>query len=1275
MDLVRTLKSVVLAAVLGACSSSAMAQPKLVLTQAGSDISGDGNTVVGSILNANVFGQYVAFTRGVGFGFMGPATTGGDGRLQVSDVNAGAFWAATSLYNGSFGTPYWPPENPGLFGNYTGTRACCNGTICTVVDSAACTGMALYTGSATCEPNPCPPDPNPPLVGACCNRTTLVCTVTSQAACAANGAEYYWIGNLTTCGNYPCSHGHTIPFRYDSTTNTWTNAGAIPNNTGGPGQGSAHCDAGIATSYDISGNGRYITGGSWYGAFGTVACGTRGFIYDNTNGSVKMLPLVGTSAGCQNFSQGDRVSNNGVVVGRDMHATTTPTGDQISCNAGCLAVWEPDPVTGQYFMPRTPRACCTGSTCTVIDPQQCAGLALAATTCAPATCPAGAPATGACCNADSLNCSITTQAGCGSPDFWVGAGVCTPHNLCLPATETVLDEYGSGAIGTKVITRDGTVVAGQISDGTAEYELGDPSLVGSLCKYVKNSATGAWDRVILGKPAPRCQSVGGMFATAISADGNTIVGTAIYGGNSFFTACDIRGFIWSPSINEGVPMDFQTYVDSLNGNNPYPPTGSGLSIGAGISADGNAVMVTWTPPPPAACGNTGGLADLGRAGVLYLNGTGIGCEPPRIAGGPYNVAQQEFIRLGMVGNVFVAGSYPMTTQWQKETPTGSNNWVNLEDSCGQFTSDNSWTYEGTHGFQLRVNMLADPAARDGNYRVVITNSCGSATSQVADIHAVTGACCYNNGGAIACTLEMSSRCTGTLTDFGYLSGTYLGDNTVCTPTSCDAAAGACCFGPGGPNATCAIDVATHCTQSVLDGGNGGVFAGGGTVCGPAACGSVSGACCYSTDGVSTSCVVDLTTRCTSPVSSGGLAGVYAGNGTVCAPGDVCPAGTPGVGACCYNFDNLSEMVCTILPQTTCTATPLNGGHLGKYIGDGAVCGPSTCKPGVFGTGSGLGACCFTDPNNPASGVICTVRSRANCQNYPNGSTPDNQGPYTAGVAGIFQTGQCCSPSSTPPLSGCSTSTDCSPFYGACVHSAEDGLSDAVCTLQNQARCERRFYAGGLFGTFAGTQTVCSPASLQTLAGACCYTPPGETCPVCTIQPADPTTGQSPRCTEEFNGGLNGTFAGIGTTCTPASCPSVGACCVSGSCTPTCQALCDLNGGTFSGVGVACDPDPCNSTTGACCSGSTCATSTQAECTGVNTHFAGTGTVCNVFGTNNTTPCCLADYNQSGAVSVQDIFDFLSGYFTFNMQADINASGMVSVQDIFDFLGAYFSGCN
>lgn len=54
--------------------------------------------------------------------------------------------------------------------------------------------------------------------------------------------------------------------------------------------------------------------------------------------------------------------------------------------------------------------------------------------------------------------------------------------------------------------------------------------------------------------------------------------------------------------------------------------------------------------------------------------------------------------------------------------------------------------------------------------------------------------------------------------------------------------------------------------------------------------------------------------------------------------------------------------------------------------------------------------------------------------------------------------------------------------------------------------------------------------------------------------------------------------------------------------------------------------------------------------------------------------CTADFNCSGAATGQDVFDFLSAYFTGQPLADVNGTGGVSVQDIFEFVTAFFRGC-
>lgn len=54
--------------------------------------------------------------------------------------------------------------------------------------------------------------------------------------------------------------------------------------------------------------------------------------------------------------------------------------------------------------------------------------------------------------------------------------------------------------------------------------------------------------------------------------------------------------------------------------------------------------------------------------------------------------------------------------------------------------------------------------------------------------------------------------------------------------------------------------------------------------------------------------------------------------------------------------------------------------------------------------------------------------------------------------------------------------------------------------------------------------------------------------------------------------------------------------------------------------------------------------------------------------------CRSDFNDSGSVTVQDVFDFLTDWFANNLTADFNDSGVISVQDIFDFLNVWFTGC-
>lgn len=54
--------------------------------------------------------------------------------------------------------------------------------------------------------------------------------------------------------------------------------------------------------------------------------------------------------------------------------------------------------------------------------------------------------------------------------------------------------------------------------------------------------------------------------------------------------------------------------------------------------------------------------------------------------------------------------------------------------------------------------------------------------------------------------------------------------------------------------------------------------------------------------------------------------------------------------------------------------------------------------------------------------------------------------------------------------------------------------------------------------------------------------------------------------------------------------------------------------------------------------------------------------------------CPADFNGDSSASVQDLFDYLTAWFSQHPRADVNESGTVTVQDLFTFVSAWFQGC-
>lgn len=131
----------------------------------------------------------------------------------------------------------------------------------------------------------------------------------------------------------------------------------------------------------------------------------------------------------------------------------------------------------------------------------------------------------------------------------------------------------------------------------------------------------------------------------------------------------------------------------------------------------------------------------------------------------------------------------------------------------------------------------------------------------------------------------------------------------------------------------------------------------------------------------------------------------------------------------------------------------------------------------------------------------------------------------------------------------------------------------------------------------------------------------------------------------------------------------GACChPSGTCVASIRSGCAA--GSIWAQGGLCTPSSCVPAVGACCVSTSCSVGDFAACSGT---FQGPGTTCG--DALNPTTCCPANFNGTGGVGVQDIFDFLAAYFSGNPAADFNSTGDLTVQDIFELLAAFFAGCD
>jgi hypothetical protein len=397
------------------------------------------------------------------------------------------------------------------------------------------------------------------------------------------------------------------------------------------------------------------------------------------------------------------------------------------------------------------------------------------------------------------------------------------------------------------------------------------------------------------------------------------------------------------------------------------------------------------------------------------------------------------------------------------------------------------------------------------------------------------------------------------------------------------------------------------------------------------------------------------------------AGAWGLPGTTCSP-DPCVQGN-----CCLSGN------CSITTYPSCIGTWTNGGSCSPNpcpAPTGACCVASTCsvgtQPACSGTYQGNNSTCITAPC-PSGNDAC-----ANASWIADGAPVSGTTTNATFSAADFNNAACGSAATTPdmwfrykPLSSVSVNFNtCSSGYDTVL-----SLHTGSCGAFTQVACNddngsgNNACGGGLASGFNYTVTANTTYYLRVSGyngalgsfilnviggggvippGACCNTATGA----CTlVAQTSCTTGST------WNGSL---------ACSPTPCPQPsGSCCASnGGCATSTQAAC---GGTWA-VGGSCSPNICPQP-GACCNGTVCSVVLQASCAGA---FQSVGSACGPAG--NPTTCCPINYNGTNGVSVQDIFDFLNGWFSGAPAADFNHANGINVQDIFDFLAAWFVGC-
>jgi hypothetical protein len=372
---------------------------------------------------------------------------------------------------------------------------------------------------------------------------------------------------------------------------------------------------------------------------------------------------------------------------------------------------------------------------------------------------------------------------------------------------------------------------------------------------------------------------------------------------------------------------------------------------------------------------------------------------------------------------------------------------------------------------------------------------------------------------------------------------------------------------------------------------------------------------------------------------------------------------PATGACCQ-----PSGACAVASQLGCTNAPTPPGGLpvaGTYGGDGSTCGVCTQPP--------TGACCQLDGT-------CTMASIYNCTSYTgawHGSSSTCTGtPCDRSMTGVSD------PTTPGGVSG--VFLDITASGGADVlvtrfdYYSTTAWNNTVLPVMDVYVLPTGSMIGNEFGACAGqvpppngwvfnTETITNP---YPVGGS--YTP----IPVTLASPVVVHAGQTVGFYLVARAG--GVKAAITTGTGAATFQNSDITLYSDRARLTTALNPNWNNALLTSQNTFTGRVYYRSVAGVCCRGATCNSNISSNnCVGNS--LAGATfplvTACNAPG-NARTPCCYADYNKTGGISVQDIFDFLNDWFAGSKFAIVGGdgnTGVLNVQNIFDFLNAWFAG--